>query len=176
MCFFFKTVCSPFKNSIVNSWTHVYEYIIFFSHKPKQDEIGFSMASRRNRQTRPNGFDWVLPDIQPSIFPAVFPINKVNTLMPRPNGRQFRSQHFQMDFLEWKLINWFKISLKFLTRVWINNIPSFVQIMVWRQLGDKTLSEPMMFSLLNHICTRPQWVDMRYWDGYDIKFIVLCDM
>ena len=41
----------------------------------------------------------------------------------------------------------------------INNIPALVQIMAWRQLGDKPLSEAMMVLLLTHICvTRPQWV------------------
>ena len=31
--------------------------------------------------------------------------------------------------------------------------------MAWRRPGDKLLSEPMMVSLLTHICvTRPQWV------------------
>ena len=31
--------------------------------------------------------------------------------------------------------------------------------MAWRRSGDKPLSEPMMVSLLTHICvTRPQWV------------------
>ena len=33
--------------------------------------------------------------------------------------------------------------------------------MAWRRSGDKPLSEPMMDSLLTHICvTRPQWVNM----------------
>ena len=50
-------------------------------------------------------------------------------------------------------------SLKFVPKGLINNIPSLVQIMAWRQPGDKPLSEPMMVSLLTHICvTRPQWV------------------
>ena len=32
--------------------------------------------------------------------------------------------------------------------------------MAWRRTGDKPLSEPMMVSLLTHICvTRPQWVN-----------------
>ena len=32
--------------------------------------------------------------------------------------------------------------------------------MAWRQSGSKPLSEPMMFSLLTHICvTRPQRVN-----------------
>ena len=39
-------------------------------------------------------------------------------------------------------------------------IPALVQIMAWRRSGDKPLSEPMMISLLTHICvTRPQWVN-----------------
>ena len=41
-----------------------------------------------------------------------------------------------------------------------NNMPSLVQMMAWRRPGDKPLSEPMMVSLLTHICvTRPQWVN-----------------
>ena len=52
-----------------------------------------------------------------------------------------------------------KISLTFVPKAPINNIPSLVQIMVWRRPGDKPLSEPMMVGLLTHICvTRPQWV------------------
>ena len=34
----------------------------------------------------------------------------------------------------------------------INNIPALGQIMAWRRPGDKPLSEPMMVSLLKHIC------------------------
>ena len=53
-----------------------------------------------------------------------------------------------------------KISLKFVPKVRINNIPALVQIMAWRRSGDKPLSEPMMVSLLTHICViRPQWVN-----------------
>ena len=52
-----------------------------------------------------------------------------------------------------------KISLWFVPKSPINNIPAFVEIMAWRHLGDKPLSEPTMDSLLTHICvTRPQWV------------------
>ena len=53
-----------------------------------------------------------------------------------------------------------KISLKFVPKGPINNIPALVQIMAWRRPGDKPLSEPMMVSLPTHICvTRPQWVN-----------------
>ena len=83
-----------------------------------------------------------------------------NTLRPRQNGR-----HFPDDILKWIFLNenvWIsiEISLKFVTKGQINNIPALVQIMAWRRLGAKPLSEPMMVSLLTHICvTRPQWVD-----------------
>ena len=51
------------------------------------------------------------------------------------------------------------ISLKFVPKGRINNIPAMVQIMAWRRPGDKPLSEPMMVNLLTHICvTRPQRV------------------
>ena len=50
--------------------------------------------------------------------------------------------------------------LKFVRKVPIDNIPAMVQIMAWRRPGDKPLSEPIMVSLLTHICViRPQWVN-----------------
>ena len=53
-----------------------------------------------------------------------------------------------------------KISLKFVPRGPPNNIPASVQIVAWRRPGDKTLSEPMMISLLMPICvTWPQRVN-----------------
>ena len=54
----------------------------------------------------------------------------------------------------------FALTLNFVPEIWPNNIPAFFfQIMAWRQPGDKPLSEPMMVSLLIHICVnRPQWV------------------
>ena len=37
-----------------------------------------------------------------------------------------------------------KISLKFVPKGLIDNIPLLVQIMAWRQIGTKPLSQPMM--------------------------------
>ena len=45
-----------------------------------------------------------------------------------------------------------KISVNFIPKGPITNIPSLVQIMAWHQPGDKPLSEPMMVRLLTHIC------------------------
>ena len=72
----------------------------------------------------------------------------------------FSRRHFQMDFLEWKCMNFDKKnSSKFVPMGPINNIPVLVQIMAWRRQGDKPLSEPMTVSLLTHIgVTLPQWV------------------
>ena len=63
--------------------------------------------------------------------------------------------------------SWMKMYKSRLTFPWkyvpkgpINNIPALVQIMAWHRTGDKPLSEPMMFSLLTHICiTQPHWVN-----------------
>ena len=87
-------------------------------------------------------------------------ITWANTLRPRQTGRHFTDDIFKRTFLNgnvWILIN---ISWRFVPRGPIDNIPALVQIMAWRRPGDKPLSEPMMVSLLTHICvTRPQWVN-----------------
>ena len=65
-----------------------------------------------------------------------------------------------MHFLAWKCFNSILISLKFVPKGPINNIPALVQIMAWRLPGDKPLVEPMVVRLPTHICiTRPQWVN-----------------
>ena len=52
-----------------------------------------------------------------------------------------------------------RISLKLVPKIQINNIPAFVQITAWRRPGNKPLSQPLMVSLLMHVCiTQPQWV------------------
>ena len=88
----------------------------------------------------------------------------INTLRPSQNGRHFADAIFECIFVNenvWILI---EISLKFVPKGPINNIPSLVQIMVWHRPGAKPLSEPMMVSLLTHICvTRPQWVKMTFY-------------
>ena len=85
----------------------------------------------------------------------------LNILRPRQDGRHIADDIFKCIFLfenAWISIT---ISLKFVPKGPINNIPALVQIMAWRRPGDKPFSEPMMVSLLTHICvTRPQWVNI----------------
>ena len=87
--------------------------------------------------------------------------NCFNSLRPIPNRRHFADDIFKCIFEnenEWTTP---RISLKFVPKVRISNIPALVQIMAWRRSGDKPLSETVMVSLLTHICAaRPQWVNL----------------
>ena len=65
----------------------------------------------------------------------------IHTLTP------FSRRHFQMHFFNENVWISIKISLKFVPKVQINNIPALVQIMAWCRPGDKPLSEPMMVRL-----------------------------
>ena len=86
-----------------------------------------------------------------------------NTLRPRQNGRHFQDDIFKYMFLNENLWIPIKISLKFVPKGRINNIPTFVQIMAWRRPGDKPLSEPMMVISPTHRCvTRPQWFNISH--------------
>ena len=83
----------------------------------------------------------------------------VNTLRLRQNGCHFADAIFKCIFLNENLWILLEISLKFIPKFPINNITALVQIMAWCQPGNKPLSEPMMLSLLTHICiTLPLWV------------------
>ena len=80
------------------------------------------------------------------------------TLGPRQNVR-----HFPDDILKYILMNEkarisIKMSLKFGPNGTINDILALVQFEARRRPGYKPLSEPMMVSLLTHLCvTRSQW-------------------
>ena len=84
----------------------------------------------------------------------------LNTLRPKQNGRHFADDTSKRIFLNENVWISIQISLKFVPKGPINNIPALVQMMAWRRSGDKPLSEPMMVSLPTHICvTRPHWVN-----------------
>ena len=87
----------------------------------------------------------------------------INTLSPRQDGRHFPDEIFKCILLNENVWIPIKISMKFVPKGPINNIPALVQMMAWRRPVDKPLSEPMMVSLTTHICvTRPQWVNVTY--------------
>ena len=70
----------------------------------------------------------------------------INTLRPRQNGRHFPDDIFKRIFLNQNIRIPINISLEFVPKGPINNIPALVQIMAWRRPGDKPLSETMLVS------------------------------
>ena len=101
-------------------------------------------------------------EISCKCYVANYRSNNINTLRPRQNGRHFPDDIFKRIFLNENVWISLKISLKFVPKGPINNIPALVQIMAWRCPGDKPLSEAIMVSLLTHKCiTQPQWVKWR---------------
>ena len=90
----------------------------------------------------------------------------INSLRPRRNRRHFADDTFKYIFFNENVIVSVEISLKFVPKGPINNIPTLVQIMAWRRPGDKPLSEPMIVRIPTHICvTRPQWDDKKSCDN-----------
>ena len=85
----------------------------------------------------------------------------LNTLRSWQDGCRFPDDIFKCILFNENVPILIKISLKFVLKVEINNIPALVQIMAWRQPGDKPLSGLVMLSLLTHVCvTVPQWVNV----------------
>ena len=94
----------------------------------------------------------------------------LNSLRPRRNGRYNANDIFKCIFLKENVWIPTKISLKFVPKGPNNNFPALVQILAWRRPGDKPLSEPMMVSLLTHICiTRPN--EINNWNRFVRNFL-----
>ena len=88
------------------------------------------------------------------------PSHCLNTLRPRQNGCHFPDDTFKLIFFNENVRISIEVSLMFVTKCSIKNIPALVEKTAWRRPGDKPLSEPMMVRLLTHICvTWPQWVN-----------------
>ena len=69
------------------------------------------------------------------------------------NDHHFPEDIFKCISLNENVLMSIKISLKFVPKGQINNIPVLVQIMAWRRTGDKPLSEPIM-TQFNDACMR----------------------
>ena len=96
----------------------------------------------------------------------------VNTLSPKQNGRHFVDDTFKCIFLNKNVRILIKISLKFVPKGPINNIPALVKIM-----ADQVRSRP-------HISVaRPQWAQEFYlklswilhchWDNYTMHLALV---
>ena len=133
--------------------SHVFRHYTFITTtaSPKDNEFSYlCVQTDGSRASASGGITNLMLDCIGLAF---------NTLRLRRN-----EQHYADDILKRIFFNenvWIsiKISPKFVPKGPINNIPALVQIMAWPRPGNKPLSEPMMVSLLTHICvTLPQWV------------------
>ena len=68
----------------------------------------------------------------------------VDSSPPGQNGCHFPEDIFKCIFMNEKFCIVIQISLKFVPKGPINNIPALVQKMAWRGSCDKPLSEPML--------------------------------
>ena len=85
---------------------------------------------------------------------------RVNSWRPIQNGQYFTDDIFKCIFFNENIWISNKIALKLVPKGPINNISALVQMMAWWRPGNKPLSEPMMVSLLTHICDNwPQRVN-----------------
>ena len=103
---------------------------------------------------------WLIHVFYLPIFVITWALGKIKiTVRPRQNGRRFPDDILKCILLNQNVWIPIKISLRFVRWCPINNIPSLVQILIWRRPGAKPLAEPMMVSLPTHICvTGPRWV------------------
>ena len=69
----------------------------------------------------------------------------------KKNGCHFTDNTFKCIFLNENVGDSIKISLKFVRKSPVDNIPALGQIMAWCRPGNKPLSEPMMVTLPMHI-------------------------
>ena len=83
---------------------------------------------------------------------------KFNTLGLRQSGWHLADNTFKCIFLDENI--WFVLKSP------INNILALVSIMTWCWPGDQPLSEPVLVSLLTHICVTHQlWSTLPMWNA-----------
>ena len=111
------------------------------------------------------------------IFGGIYSLLQINvqvTLRPGQNGRHFADDTFKSIFVYENVRILIEFSLKFVPNGPINNIPALVQIMAWRRPGDKPLCEPMLITLLTHICViRPQWVKSMWYSFFQAFMLLI---
>ena len=67
-------------------------------------------------------------------------------------SRYFAEDIFKCIFLNENVLIEIEISLKFVPKGSIHDIPAVVQILAWRRPDSEQLSEPVMVRLLTHLC------------------------
>ena len=100
--------------------------------------------------------------VDPMLAPSILLSGKIPSFIPHPLAKiaTILQTIFSDAFRKWQFYILIEISLKFVPKGPIDNIPLLVEVMAWYRSGDKPLSEAMMVSLLTHICvTGPQCIN-----------------
>ena len=84
----------------------------------------------------------------------------VNSSLPGQNGCHFTDNIFRCIFVNEQLRILIKILLKVVPKGPIDNIPALVEIMAWRRIGDKPLSEPMLSRFTDAYSTKGRSVNL----------------
>ena len=87
-------------------------------------------------QVNTNDWQWLKLNLEATVFLSHFPLDKMAATLADDN---FKCFFLNENNRVW---NWF--SLKCVPRSPIDNKPVLVQVMAWRQTGNKPLSEPML--------------------------------
>ena len=90
-------------------------------------------------QSCPDADDLKMQGVRPTAD-----INKINSSPPGKNGHHFADDIFGCLFMNEKFCILIKISLNFVRMGPIDNKTGLVKIMAWHQIGDESLSEPML--------------------------------
>ena len=79
---------------------------------------------------------------------------KIHLLIHRSRDKMAANFLTFSNVFSWTKTYMYKCRVRFHWSLFLrsNNIPALVQIMAWPRPGDKPLSEPMMISLVTHIC------------------------
>ena len=85
-----------------------------------------------------NSISWLLVS-----YNVTNSLTSINWFPPGHNGPRSADDRFRCIFVNENICILIKISLKFLRKGSIDNKPALVEIMAWRQIDDKPLSEPM---------------------------------
>ena len=130
--------------TLVYQHAYVYQWL-----SARVQQLHWSYCSLELSHRYISTFIWInfiIPDCITDLwwYPLSIKGNQGYLIEAETKWAPFCRQHFQTHFINENCCILIKISLKFVPKGPINNIPAFVQIMVWRQSGDKPLSEPMM--------------------------------
>ena len=95
----------------------------------------------------------------------------INPLRQRQNGHHFTDDPCNRIFFNEPVRISIKISLRFVPKGPIKNIPELFHITACHRPSGKPFYEPMMVCLLMHIClTQPQWVNNKWLEKHGSIF------